>query len=338
MRSSIHLALLALTSLPLACFSSGESLPSDELPSGPGGSMPPPIALGAWHEGFELGDGLALQRYTQEIGSAPAVVHWYQDWVQSPMFVPGALSAAYASGAIPMITWKPHDDGKDTVTDQPDFSLGAIAAGKHDTYIHAFAKASHDFGRPYLLRFAHEMNGNWYSWSPGVNGNMPSDFIAAWTHVVGIFRDDGATNVQFVWCPNVSFDGTRPLTETYPGDALVDWIGLDGYNWGTDQGMSWTGFDDLFESSYATLIALTEKPFLIAEVSSAEEGGDKAAWIRDAFFESIPQRYPRVRAVLWYDQDLTALRMADWRVDSSPDALAAFQAVAASDRYRGSLR
>ncbi len=326
----MHFALLALTSSLVACSSSGESLAPDEWPSGPGDAKPPPIALGAWHEGFELADGVALQRYAREIGHAPAVVHWYQDWVQSPMFVPGALSAAYASGAIPMITWKPHDDAKDMLTEQPDFSLSAIAGGKHDAYIHAFAKASRDFGQPFLLRFAHEMNGTWYSWSPG--------FIAAWTHVVGIFRDEGATNVEFVWCPNVSFDGTRPLTETYPGDALVDWIGLDGYNWGTNQGMSWTGFDDLFESSYATLIALTEKPLLIAEVSSAEEGGDKAAWIRDAFFESIPQRYGRVRAVLWYDQDLSALQMADWRVDSSPGALHAFQTVAASDEYQGSLR
>jgi len=72
---------------------------------------------------------------------------------------------------------------------------------------------------------------------------------------------------------------------------------------------------------------------MIAEVASTESGGDKAAWIRKAFFEQIPNRFPRIRAVVWFHAD----KENDWRVNSSDSSLRAYREVVASVRYQGDL-
>ena len=87
------------------------------------------------------------------------------------------------------------------------------------------------WGKPLMLRFAHEMNGDWYPWSEGVNGNGAGQYVAAYRRVVTLFRSVGATNVTWVWSPNVAYPGSVPLSRLFPGDGYVDRTGLDGYNW-----------------------------------------------------------------------------------------------------------
>src|SRR5436853_485094 len=70
---------------------------------------------------------------------------------------------------------------------RPAYALRAIAAGEHDAYVREWARAAAAWGGPLYLRFAHEMNGDWYPWSVGVNGNTSADYQAAWRHVVDIF-------------------------------------------------------------------------------------------------------------------------------------------------------
>ena len=107
--------------------------------------------------------------------------------------------------------------------------------GHHDAYIREFAEAAKAWGHPFFLRFNWEMNGNWFPWSEGVNGNQPGEYVAAWRHVHDIFTQVGATNATWVWCPNVDpASKLHDLASLYPGDAYVDWTGLDGYNWGTN--------------------------------------------------------------------------------------------------------
>src|SRR5919201_465436 len=112
--------------------------------------------------------------------------------------------------------------------------------------------------------------------------NGPSKFIAAWQRIRRIFDAAGAQNAVWVWCPNatnnpdVSWNSWRNY---YPGDKFVDWVGLDGYNWGTTQSWSrWQSFADIVRPIYRDYGR--KKPIMIAETASAETGGDKAAWIR----------------------------------------------------------
>ena len=141
------------------------------------------------------------------------------------------------------------------------------------------------------------MNGNWFPWSEGVNGNQPGEFVAAWRHVHDIFdRGRAPTNVTWVWCPNVDPDSTcSDLASLYPGDDYVDWTGLDGYNWGTNPAKPdrWRSFDRALQPTYneiADTIA-PSKPMMIGEIGSTEYGGSKASWIKEAL-AADPDRLP----------------------------------------------
>ena len=66
---------------------------------------------------------------------------------------------------------------------------------------------------------------------------------------------------------------------------------------------------------------------MVAETASTEQAGNKASWITDAFATQIPSNFPRIKAVIWFNEN----KEADWRIESSPAARAAFaRAVAAS--------
>ena len=71
------------------------------------------------------------------------------------------------------------------------------------------------------------MNGDWVPWGLGVNGNTARDYVAAWRHLVTVFAEEGASNVRWVWSPNVNPDGYLPFERLYPGDRWVDWLALD---------------------------------------------------------------------------------------------------------------
>jgi beta-mannanase len=169
------------------------------------------------------------------------------------------------------------------------------------------------------------MNGNWFPWAEGVNGNAPGQYVAAWRHVHDLFASAGATNVTWVWCPYVDPGGSMTnLASEYPGDAYVDWTALDGYNWGTNPAApkGWRSFDQLFSSSYEEIAksVAPSKPMMIGEVGSSELGGSKAAWIEE-MLETVPTDYPQVRALLWFDKYDDGM---DWPLETSATAEAAF--------------
>ena len=292
-----------------------------------------------------------ITNFTNMVGTPPHVIMYYQNWEQpeKKYFDPAKMQTVVNKGATPMVTWAPRDPalGKK----QPEYALKTIVAGTHDSYIRQWAKDAAAWGKScqatrrlaspctMYLRFAHEMNGTWFPWSPGVNGNTSSEFRSAWKRIHGIFQQEGATNVRWVWSPYVNCVGCSSFSSVYPGNAYVDWVALDGYNWGTTlSGSSWQSMAQVFGSSYDAVTALAPtKPFMIPEVSSAEKGGNKAEWIRNAFYRDIPNRLPKTKAVVWFSADFTAAGETDWRVNSSAASLAAYKEVAASGSYQGQL-
>lgn len=280
-----------------------------------------PIALGAYVPG-DL--PAAIDDYSRLVQAEPGIVSSYRYWTD-PAIVPRDLDAVANRGAVPLVTWEPWGG-----PDGFEFPLNAITAGEFDPYIRESARDAAAWGKPLLLRFAHEMNGDWYPWGVGVGGNTPRIYVAAWRHVVRVFREEGADNVRWVWAPNVDDDGSQPFEDLFPGEAWVDLVGLDGFNWGGAYG--WRSFTEIFGPSYKALGRLTGKPVIIAETGSAEDPGDKRAWILSMFGEELP-KFQRIRAVVWFNRPHGD--RADWRVQSSPAALAAFRSVAGRNRYRG---
>jgi beta-mannanase len=256
---------------------------------------------------------------------------WFQGWENNGEFDEPRLDAVAKRGAMPMVTWEPWNHRRGVK--QPKYALRKVAAGRHDAYIRRWARDAAAWNKPLYVRFAHEMNGNWYPWGANVNGNTKTDYKNAWRRVVRIFRQEGATKVRWVWSPSAEVLGNGVVfDEIYPGDDYVDWVALDGYNWGTTRsGSDWTSLAELFDPSYDALTAMTNKPVMIAETASAEAGGDKAAWIREGLLKDVPSRLPRVEAVIWFNTD----KEANWRVDSSVRALEAYRDVATSPLYGG---
>jgi hypothetical protein len=235
-------------------------------------------------------------------------------------FPTSAIDAIREHGAIPVFSWS--SQSIPSSLNEPNFQLGDVIAGTYDSYIRKFAEEARDWGHPFFLRFNWEMNGTWFPWSEGVNGNQSGEYVAAWRHVHDIFTSVGATNATWVWCPNIDPAGKfQDLASLYPGGEYVDWTGLDGYNWGPKKG-GWASFDHLYRSTYATITEAVApgKPLLIGEMGSTETGGSKASWISEAL-AAIPGAYPQVRGVLWFDKFDDGM---DWPIETSSSATEAF--------------
>lgn len=207
-----------------------------------------------------------------------------------------------------MVTWSPWDP--DRGRDQQRFSLQKISAGRFDNYVRRWTRGMAAYGEPVYLRFAHEMNGSWYPWSTAegsVAGNAPEGYVAAWRRIHDTFEEEGADNVEWVWSPTADVHvEAAALRLIYPGDEYVDWAALDGYNWGTATAFPWSGwrsFEEVFVKAHDELAAVTGRPVMIAETASAEDGGDKADWIRQAYLRTLPEKLPQVRAVIWFSSD-----------------------------------
>ncbi len=256
------------------------------------------------------------------------------DWLWTSG-VPAMMNAGYKL----MLTFEPKLNA-DVYATSPS-RLNDIANGVYDTTINRhirLLKSSVLASFPdadIWIRFGHEMNGDWYPW--GVqdaygnprNGNTPAIYIAAFRHVANLYRAAGigANAVKWVWSPNVW--PTDNFTALYPGDPYADIVAMSGFNFGPNTRLHptlrWQPFDTIFRFTYDTLAAaMPAKPLIIAATSCAESGGDKAAWIDD-MARKLRAGYPRLSAVFWFDEDKRAAGEADWRIDSSPAALAAIR-------------
>ena len=268
--------------------------------------------------------GTELDQVATQVGESPSIVLSYADFTQSPPIA--ALDSVAARGAETLLTWEPWEAGAGT--DQPGFSNASVIAGDHDAYLRQWGSELAAWGDPVYLRYAHEMNGDWYPWAEGVDGNGAGSYAAAWRHVHDVVAAQGAANVRWVWTPNVPYTGSTDLAGLYPGDAYVDVVGLDGYNWGTGvTGHSWVQPADLFGPGLERLRGIAPgKPIIVAETASSEVGGSKARWDQDLV--AYLQAQPDVQAFVWFDMD----KEADWRIGSSASSATALRDALAARR------
>ena len=109
-------------------------------------------------------------------------------------------------------------------------------------------------------------------------GRPPGAYVAAWRHIVTIFRAEGADQRQvgLVAQRRLRRATRSPRTSRVTNGSTTS--ALDGYNWGTSGAApTWQRLAQVFSSSYKPITQLSAKPVIIAETSSSETGGDKAA-------------------------------------------------------------
>jgi mannan endo-1,4-beta-mannosidase len=250
--------------------------------------------------------------FTNATGTRPDVIMYYSGWYEP--FKTAFAAAAADQGAVPLVQMDP-----------VGVSVAAIAAGRYDGYLSAYAETVRAFGRPVILSFGHEMNGWWSSW--GYTHTTPATFVAAWRHIVTLFRVLGARNVTWLWTVNIIDDtqrGTIPdPAPWWPGSSYVTWVGIDGYYLES----AWQ-FDPLFGPTIAEVRSLTGDPILIAETGATPAAGQPAK-IADMF---AGIRLYGLLGLVWFDTDYQGLNFSI----SSPAALAAFRKGASTYKRPGS--
>lgn len=207
-------------------------------------------------------------------------------------------------GRIPLITWS----GLNSIE---------VVNGVHDQYIESFAVAVKALRVPVFIRYGAEMDGEWNAgWVVS-----PEAFVAAWRYIHRKFK---GVPVVWVWCPQASaFPGARGGAERYyPGDAYVDWVCADGFNWyGCRPGAEWEGFAEKFAAFYAWGTA-RGKPLMVGETGAVEDPRDpfrKARWF-DQARRAMKESMPNIKAFVYFDSQKDCM----WRVTSSTASVDAF--------------
>ena len=254
-------------------------------------------------------------------GKAPNQVMFFR--TLSDPFPADAVANAWAAGMLPVITYEPIF--KNSTTGQP--KLADLTAGRYDDRFAAWATAAAAQKLPFVLRFAQEMNGDWYSWSDAKLGNRAGDFIGAWRHVHDLFDANGADQVIWNWSVNrVDNLWDKTLARVYPGDDYVDWVGISGY-FRTD-GPAPT-FDTTFARTLAELKRVAPKKLvLLTEVGAGTGEANRVAWINDFFAKLL--EHPEILGFTWFNDFKDG---GDWRIEYSAATQAAFGAGVADSRY-----
>jgi len=301
-----------------------------------GVSAEPPLLWGFALDGYPVTDQ-RLTTVENETGLRSDMVVFFLQWpspddTSSQHFPLESLEAIWNRGALPCITWEPmyYKDNRENM-----ISHSQLLNGHYDRYIIRFAEKARSWNKPFIIRFAHEMNIKRYHWGTQEDEygpQSPAIYKQMFRYVVELFRKTGAHNVLWVFCPNVeslpntSYDPSaswNTLSNYYPGDDHVDILGLDGYNWGNTQTKdrngwesSWKSFREIFAPAYGELMKLGHerpaKPVIVFETASVGLGGNKMEWIRDALSVS---RQLGIQGIVWFQSN----KELDWRINSDTD-------------------
>jgi len=266
-------------------------------------SLPPQLAayLGTFVAGSPPGYS-AVASFGTMAGRQPNLVGYYSGWAQP--FDVSFAQMIHRHGVIPFVQ-----------IDPTDASLSALAGGTYDDYLRSYADSVRNYQHAVVIGFGHEMNATWYPW--GYRHVPAATFVAAWRHLVTLFRDQGAGNVTWLWTLQADQAGTGPVASWWPGAEYVTWVGIDGYY---DRG------SDTFASVFGTTIdqvrAFTGKPVLLSETAVAPDA-DQFAKIQDLFRGMAVYR---TLGLVWFDKaQHGAIYHQDWRIEDSLQAQVSFR-------------
>jgi mannan endo-1,4-beta-mannosidase len=278
---------------------------SSSPPYSPGGGTSLPSRSASYLGVYETGPPSTYQPvadFTRVIGRQPNLVGYYSSW-------PAPFPTSFAE------TVRQHGAATMVQIDPTFASVQMIAAGGYDRYLRSFADSVRDFGHPVVIGFGHEMNAYWYSWG---YGQLPaSTFVAAWRHIVTLFRGQGADNVTWLWTIQADEPGTGPIASWWPGAQYVTWVGIDGYYY-----RPYETFASIFGKTIAEVRAFTGQPVLLSETAVGPNAGQTVK-IPDLF---AGMRQYSTLGLVWFDiaQD-DGIYHQDWRIEDNPAAEVAFR-------------
>jgi len=243
-----------------------------------------------------------IEQFASAVGREPNLIGYYSGWAEP--FPNSFADMVHRHGVIPFVQIDP------TYAD-----VSAIADGAYDDYLNSYAESVVEYGHQVVIGFGHEMNANWYSWG---YGRVPaSTFVAAWQHIVTLFRRQGADNVTWLWTIEADGPGTGPAADWWPGASYVNWVGIDGYyNSPSDT------FDRVFVKTIDQVRGFTNRPVLLSETAVTRRADQYGNIVN--LFEGMTKY--KTLGLVWFDKDqMKQPEHQDWRIEGDPLAEAAFR-------------
>jgi mannan endo-1,4-beta-mannosidase len=267
-------------------------------------SLPPLTAayLGVFPSGTPSGYQ-PVAEFAQAAGKQPNLAGYFSGWAES-------FDTGYAD------TLRDHHVTLLVQINPTDASLAAIVAGTYDPYLRGYADAVKDFRSAVVIGFGPEMNASWTQW--GYNHVSPSLWIAAWRHVVTLFRRQGAGNVTWLWTVQADQQGTGPIEDWWPGAKYVTWVGIDGFYYRPSD-----TFAKVFGGTIAQVRTFAGKtPVLLSETAVGPQAGQLAE-ILDLFRGMVTYK---TLGLVWFNIDQDAgIYHQDWQIQGSVGAVEAFR-------------
>jgi len=255
------------------------------------------VAIGLYRP--ELPYNVNSVRAIEDSLKAPvSIISFYQAWGESEVheFALDACKDLHTQGFTPMITWEPWIQGFSQFRTAPsDSTVPVILSGRLDSYIKQWARSCVSYAKPIFVRIAHEVSNAVYPWGPE-HGVSPEMYASLWRHIHTIFTEQGASNALFVWTPFVPAD-----TLFFPGTEVVDWIGLDIFNFGSFSASGlWIDYYSVTKSLYDHVTGYN-LPIMIAELGSTNAGGNKINWFRQMVRDMANNQFPEIKSIVFFD-------------------------------------
>lgn len=266
----------------------------------------------------------ALRQFESDVGRPVDVYHAYhRDAALFPTAEEVSLARDPQARRLLLLNWKPSTTA----------SWRAVADGAVDDRLDALARhITATFPERFFLTIWHEPENDVVP-APG-SGMTARDYADMYRHVVTGLRERGVTNAVTVMTYMGSPEwGVAPwFPELYPGDDVVDWIGVDPYIYAVPRGNIDGGFRDIVDRKgpgwpgFYTWAQSTfpDKPIMVGEwgVFHSEERPERKAWVFRTVSRDI-HRFPAIKALIYYDSPRAP--KGDTRIDSTRESLQEFR-------------
>ena len=269
-----------------------------------------------------------IASYEQAVGKPAAWVYFSNHWFLQRTFPAKTAAWIRAAGSVPYIRlmlWSSAEQGRE----EKLFTLQRILKGEFDEDFRAWGRAAAAFGSPVIAEFGTEVNGKWYPWNGWWNGqgetasygdtalpDGPEQFRDAYRRIITSMRAVGARNITWVFHVNYNESpqaSWNRFENYYPGDDVIDWIGVSVYGAQQPENNQWPEFRSVMDGVYPRLVALSAtKPIIVAEFGATRDNilGSQALWAQRALSDLASNRWPRIIGFAWFNQS--------WQNDSNP--------------------
>lgn len=284
-------------------------------------------------------DQQATTQLETQIGRTLDTVRVFETWDQT--FPDSFHDWLRDGGRTIMVSVKPTRANGTKITWD---SLATAPPGSQlDNEMRSWARRIRDFGVPIYVTLHHEPEAG-----ANIDHGTATTYIAAWRRWVDIFRDEGATNARYMWITTdyghaVPTTDRRYAPDWYPGDAWVDSMAIDAYNWHVcrpNQDNLWKTLAQIIEPFRQFGTLHPTKPLWLTEWASWEDPnvpGAKAQWIDEARVLFQQPAYSQFVGIAYFNSNAINPLFVDcnWRVDTSASSLASFAAMANDPFWSG---